>query len=363
MNYKILGAGPAGLCSAITLSKKGLNTTIYEKNGFIGANHNLNIQVMRNYGSDKNIVEKIEKHGIKMPKLNPIKKIIKYSPSYRCDEIYSEKEPLFYSFKRGSENDSIESSLANQAQDIGTNIEFNTTKKIADCHIIASGPRFAPEGIGYGATFEGSVDKDTIQFFYGSNLIENGYGYIAPYGKNLFSVSITSFSKSNFGLIKKRFEKFLKTDKITKELIDGKKKLNEFSGSGFFNIPKTAVHNYKYFVGGTAGFVDPARGFGVKYAILSGIFAAKSILDKKLDYDKLWQDEFKEELLDGFNRRVLLDKLKTSDYEKFVEGKKVNIKDYKKVPNAIKEIFLKINGQAQLNKWQKKFELSELLEL
>ena len=363
MHYSVLGAGPAGLSAAIVLSTAGNKTIVYESSPLIGGRSGTNIQAIRNYGSDKNIIQKIESYGIKMPKLNPITKIIKYSPTYRTDEIYSEDEPIFYTFKRGPSPDSMESSFAEQAKNKGAQIILGKAAKVIDCQIIASGSKFDPVGFGYGATFEGTFDKDTIAFFYGNELIQNGYAYITPYGKDMLSVAITSFTKQDFGTISERFEKFIKTDKIIKETLNGAKRLNSFAGYGHFNVPETAFHKYKYFTGGSAGFVDPARGFGVKYAILSGAMAAKALIDKKTNYDELWKKEFKQELLDGFNRRILLNKLTTQEYEKFVKGEKLNIKDYEKVPNAIKEIFMQINGKVHIRNWQKKFDLNELMDL
>jgi flavin-dependent dehydrogenase len=363
LQYNILGAGPAGLSAAIVISKEGYKTKVFESAPLIGGRSGNNIQAIRNYGSDKNIIKRIESYGIKMPKLSPITRIIKYSPTYRFDEIYSEDDPIFYTFKRGPSPDSMESFFAEQAKSQGAQISLGKSAKILDCQIIASGSKFDPAGFGFGATFEGNFDEKTIAFFYGNKLIQNGYAYLVPFGKDMLSIAITSFTKSDFKTISERFEKFLKTDKIIKETINGSKRLNSFAGFGHFNVPETAIYKYKYFVGGAAGFVDPARGFGTKYAILSGAMAAKSILNKKLNYDELWKKEFKQELSDGFNRRILLNKLTSEDYEKFVKEEKLNIKNYEKVPNGIKEIFFQINGKVHLRNWQKKFDLSNIINL
>ncbi|MEI7961777.1 MAG: NAD(P)/FAD-dependent oxidoreductase [archaeon] len=363
MHYSILGAGPAGLSSAIVLSNEGHKAVVYESSPFLGGRSGNNIQAIRNYGTDKDIIKKIKSYGIEMPKLNPITRIIKYSPSHRFDEIYSNNEPIFYTFKRGPSPDSMENSLAEQAKSQGAKIILGKTAKVLDCQIIASGSKFDPVGFGYGATFEGTFDKETIAFFYGSDLIQNGYAYLTPYGNDQLSIAITSFTKSDFNTISERFEKFIKADKIIQETINGAKRLNTFAGYGHFNIPNSAVHKYKYFTGGAAGFVDPARGFGVKYAILSGAMAAKALIDRNTDYDELWKKEFAQELTDGFNRHLLLNKFTNKDYEKFVKEDKINIETYEKVPDTIKELFLKINGKAHLNNWKKKFDFKQLIDL
>lgn len=363
MKYKILGAGPAGLSAAISLANHDFETDVFEETSVIGGHTGNNIQAIRNYGSDAGIIQKMDSLGIKLKHLNPIYKIMKYSPTHKFDEIYSKKEPLFYTFKRGVEQESLENQLAEQAREKGANILLGKKAQVLDCHIIANGSKFDPVGIGYGAVFENSdFDEKTISFFFGNQHIQHGYAYVTPFGKEQITIAITSFSKSDFSTMEKKFDEFIKKDEIIKEILKSAKLVNRFSGYGHFNIPDTAMHKYKYFTGGAAGFVDPARGFGVKYAILSGIMAAKAIINKNVNYDKEWQKEFKQELTEGFNRRVILNKLKIKDYEKFVKNQKISIQEYEKVPKRLKEMLLNINGALQLKQWKKQFNFETLLE-
>ena len=122
-----------------------------------------------------------------------------------------------------------------------------------------------------------------------------------------------------------------------------------------------AIHRGKYFIGGAAGFVEPARGFGLKYAFLSGLFAVKSITSNT-NYDTLWKESFLEELYEGYGRRSLLNNLKTTDYEKFVEEKKINIEDYEKTPDSFKNKLLKINTKVMIEKLKKQYNFDILFE-
>lgn len=364
MKYKILGAGPAGLSAAICLANAGYQVDVFEETSVIGGHTGNNIQAIRSYGADLGILGKIKKLGIEITHLNPIYKIMKYSPSHRVDEIYSTDSPLFYTFKRGVEPESLENQLANQARKKGVEILLGKKARIIDCHIIATGSKFDQIGMGYGAVFENSeFDEKTISFFFGNEFVQHGYAYITPFGKHQITIALTSFNKANFSSMEKRFNQFIEKDKIVKEIVNNAEMINRFSGYGHFNVPETAIHKFKYFIGGAAGFVDPARGFGVKYAILSGVLAAKSITSKRGVYDELWKEEFEQELVEGFNRRALLNKLKIQDYERFVKEERINIKQYEKVPNGLKEMLIRLNGALRLREWQKQFGFERIFDL
>ena len=64
-----------------------------------------------------------------------------------------------------------------------------------------------------------------------------------------------------------------------------------FAGYGTFALNESNKQNRKLFVGEAAGFQDLFLGFGMKYALLSGYAAAKSIMEEK-DYDMIWRELF-----------------------------------------------------------------------
>lgn len=355
-----MGAGPSGLAAAINVTANGYDAEVFEKNLFLGGNIRTDVQAIRAYGNDSNIMNRLKEYGIKLKHCHPIYRVKRYSPSNRFDLVYSNDAPIFYTVKRGTDFDSLDSQLISIAESQGTKVNFGQPIKINDAHIISSGSRFDPAGIGFGAVFENAnFDNNSISFFYGNEQIQSGYGYVAPFGKNYLTISITSFKKTDFPHIKKNFEEFITSNPVIKEITENASKISEFAGFGHFNIPKTAVHNHKYFTGGAAGFVDPARGFGLKYALLSGVFAAQAITSN-LDYDKLWQDDFKNELYDGYGRRLFLDSIRLKDYEKFVSGTETNIKEYQKVPNDLKNTLININAKLNVEGLRKKYSFDKL---
>jgi flavin-dependent dehydrogenase len=77
--------------------------------------------------------------------------------------------------------------------------------------------------------------------------------------------------------------------------------------------------------------MDSSKGFGIRYAIITGHLAAKAIIEGD-DYDKLWKKEIKNEIERNFKRRLWLNKLTNMDYDEMLKrmGNEVNIEKYLK---------------------------------
>jgi flavin-dependent dehydrogenase len=63
------------------------------------------------------------------------------------------------------------------------------------------------------------------------------------------------------------------------------------SGVGNFCVPGSAYSGPNPTVGERGGFQDALWGFGLRYAIVSGVLAARSLLEAR-DFDLLWRKEF-----------------------------------------------------------------------
>lgn len=61
-----------------------------------------------------------------------------------------------------------------------------------------------------------------------------------------------------------------------------------FGGFANFRLPRAAMQDGRPVVGEQAGFQDALAGFGMRYALRSGLLAARSILDRT-DYTALWR--------------------------------------------------------------------------
>lgn len=129
-----------------------------------------------------------------------------------------------------------------------------------------------------------------------------GYGWSFP-KKNHLSIGVASARRTKIDL-KKHYHEYLKTLGI-KNIVN-----EQFHG---FQIPVTPRED-GYFrknvllVGDAAGFADPVTAEGISNAILTGVMAAESIIEAKLDSKQT------EELFDTKLSKVLLPELKTGVY-------------------------------------------------
>jgi len=358
MLIKILGAGVSGLCAAIRLAQSGENVTVYEKNKEIGRQMHENTQAMRNYEERIDLKEELSNYGLKISHFKPIHKITKYAPSGRNNTVASEGDrPVFQVIKRGPHSKSMDNQLYEQAVNEGVKFEFNTDKKIKDCEIISVGPLFK-NGIVHGIEISNvNLDHDKILFFMNNDYAPGGYIYIVPYGSDSSVSSVIVNSDAN---IKGMLFNFISKNKVLSEILEGADFGNEFQGKAYYNVPSTANINGHLFTGGAAGFVEAGRGFGLIYAIKSGLLAADAIL-KKQDYDQLWKTSFGKELIDGFKRRAVMTRMTNKDYENMIENEgTVKAKEYKqKRAEDIQK--LEVQFKAFLEKWQKDHDLNKFI--
>ncbi len=135
-----------------------------------------------------------------------------------------------------------------------------------------------------------------------------GYGWCFP-KKNHLSIGVGIFVKTKQKIdLKKHYRDYLKALGIS-EIVS-----EEAHG---FVIPvsprtDTFVQKNVFLIGDSAGFADPITAEGISNAILSGILAAQSIIESKLDAvgaSKLYQEKLENSILPEIRTGVTLSKL------------------------------------------------------
>jgi len=173
-------------------------------------------------------------------------------------------------------------------------------------------------GVGFGTFYENVDSRDKVIGVLSEKMAPKGYFYILIWNNK---ASICTTISNLYGTVKSRYiEKIHRNNlkiKLFKKILKGAKEKHSFSGFASFKIPKTAVINGKIYTGEAAGFQDAFLGFGMKYAFLSGYFAAKSIIEN-ISYDELWKNSFLKELKTSLHRRFFLNLLGDRLYEKIV---------------------------------------------
>ncbi len=280
---KILGAGIAGLTASINLANGGFDVTIFEKSPTIGSRFHNDFQGLENWSDETDVLEILKNLSLETNFWYKGFKKASFYTDLQKEFIAEDNDNLFYLVQRGPV-DSLDESLKNQALDAGVKIRFNSKMTLEECDIVATGVSGKkPVGVVKGIVFDTNAE-DSINLILNDKCASKGYSYllVADGKATLASVVMKDLSKTNL-CFENSFEAFSRLKQFT---ITNRR---SFAGYGTFALNETNKQNKRLFVGEAAGFQDLFLGFGMKYALLSGYAAAKSIMEEE-DYDMVWRD-------------------------------------------------------------------------
>ncbi len=150
--------------------------------------------------------------------------------------------------------------------------------------IVATGPS-AADGLAKEMTFLTDL-SDTVWVLFDMKCSPGGYAYLFVLdGVATLGCAITR----DLSQINDYFERTLRRfQEISPFTIS-----NEKTGYSFmdFSLKQSAVHHRKLYIGEAGGFQDYLFGLGLRYALMTGYFAAMSFIEGK-DYDRLWKEKF-----------------------------------------------------------------------
>lgn len=155
-------------------------------------------------------------------------------------------------------------------------------KRIEGPGIVAIGPR-AADALAVGYHFETDM-QDGVWMILDDEIAPQGYGYLlVRRGKGTIKSCMFSDFKRERLYVQRTVERF-------RELV-GLQMRSPRSHGGFanFRLPATALSGTHPVAGEQAGFQDAFAGFGMRYAILSGVLSAKALLNDR-HYDPMWRD-------------------------------------------------------------------------
>ena len=318
----IVGAGPAGLTAAINLANAGFETTVYEQNQNAGLRFNGDFQGLENWSDEDDTLQILNQIGIKINFLcHPYSGNdgLFYGPKLEKVKVKTSR-PLFYLIERGSNPNSLDQGLRKQAEELGVNILWGKKLESVDDSkaILGTGPK-AADAIAKGMVFRTPLDDIFIGFI-DDKIAPKAYAYLLVNdGKATFATCMFE----DFQNEKIYYERALRALNTVIDIDINEPE--EFGGFvNFFNEPKISKDNRILYVGENAGFQDALWGFGIKYAMLSGYYAAESIINNQ-DYKKLCEINLLPKLKTSLANRWLfahlynpgytfiLNKLKTMD--------------------------------------------------
>jgi digeranylgeranylglycerophospholipid reductase len=322
MKVAILGAGLAGLSCAKYLEDNNIKPVIFEKRHRVGErfpNMEVIMQPVHRQFKDP-LIYINKKYRLSLVPAGVIHTLEIHSPNYMASITGNN---IGYTTIRGHDDRSWECQLERQ---IKSQINFNSTvtwqelEKDFDRIVVATGDSSISRELGVWTTDEeaflkgcivkGNFDVGVSKIWLDTQLCKNCMVYFSAFDTNEASyctVAIPSSLEELDTLWSRTVEK-LKVDPVPgTEFKFEEYKLGKVSTRQIGKILLT---------GAAGGFVEPFMGFGQVTSILSGVYAAESIMTGK-DYNKLtsW---FNREYSAFLKLRKMANNMDNNDFDKLV---------------------------------------------
>ncbi|MGH9337278.1 MAG: NAD(P)/FAD-dependent oxidoreductase, partial [Vicinamibacteria bacterium] len=280
----IAGAGPAGLAAAIHLRRSGFPVAVFERRESVGARFIGEWQLLESYSRKEDALEELRAMGIEPSfEHRPATWAHLVDDRGRKREVTS-RAPYGYFLRRGSEEGTLDSSLASQATALGVEIHYGRKLDPQDADIVATGPGPA-DGIAKEIAFRTDV-PDRVEVIFDPDLAPGGYAYFFVLGG---WATLGLALLDGYGKLERQFDKaVVRFQELSPFEIENPRP--GYSYMNFFLHPSSQRGNRLY-AGEAGGFQDYLFGLGIRYALSSGHLAARSLVEN-VPFDRLWKERF-----------------------------------------------------------------------
>ena len=309
----IMGAGLSGLAAATILAQAGRDVHVHDIRADSGARFDGDFQGIENWTSDNDFIDDMRSWG-----LDPDE--FKFTEFHEVDAIDPEDQirkawsptVAFRVIERGTAEHTIDQGMKRQAVAAGAKLHYKSRVKPEDCHIIATGPK-GTSAVAYGEIFH-TTFPNHVSFHFNDKLAPGAYAYLIVIdGVGLICTCL--------------WRKQKKSDRFLNETIAwyenhypnlDRKPFKRVGGKGDFTINQHYKVKERYYIGEAGGLQDFMWGFGMRYAITSGVYAAHDILGKG-DYEKSVRKNLLPLIRASAANRFLMNRVGDKTYKKIVD--------------------------------------------
>jgi len=294
----VVGAGPAGLACAIVLARAGRAVVVRERHRTVAGRFHGDFQGLENWSDERDVLDELRADGIDATfDGHPVHESTVFDAWGEAYPVRAARS-LYYLVRRGGGDGSLDIGLLKQAIAAGAEIRFDDrVTEIDGPAVLAIGPRRA-DAIAAGYLFE-TDRSDGSWAAFDNALAPLGYAYLIIHGGRgtVASCMFTGFKRQAEHVA--RTVAFFR-DKTGLDMREPRL----FGGFANFRLPRTAVQGGHLIIGEQAGFQDALAGFGMRYALRSGILAARSLIEG-IDYTAAWRRELLPLLRTGTSNRFI----------------------------------------------------------
>lgn len=282
MRVAIIGAGVSGLACAHELERLGIRPDIYEQRPRVGelfTHMAVALQIVHRPVKDQ-LKELYENYHISLKPANTINKITMHSPKV-TGSIYGNLGHFI--LKSQSEN-SVTGQLLQKIKSpvfYNTRGEYTKLAREYDFVVVATGERDIASTLGLwedvssnwvmGSTVLGSFDPKAMMMWLNREYARNGYAYLTPLNRKSASLVliVSDVKREEIGHYWKRFWQIEGFSYRVASLWD----LEHVSGYVYPHQVENIL-----FVGISGGFLEAFLGFALYSGLVSGVLAARSIV-------------------------------------------------------------------------------------